>query len=50
MRIKNSVRWTVMASKEEKDALDEAAQAAGVTRNRFIRLWIATLPRGKARG
>lgn len=32
-------------SREEKATLDAAAKAAGVTRNRFIKDWIATLTR-----
>ncbi len=43
MKPNNTTYVSVQLSLEEKDLLDEAAEAAGVPRNRFIRNWIATL-------
>lgn len=40
----NNCRYiSVMVQNHEVAALDAAAAAAGMTRNRFIRTWIATL-------
>lgn len=36
---------SVQLSLSEKAVLDEAAKDAGLTRNRFIRTWLATLVR-----
>ncbi len=43
MRTKNTVYVSVAMSTEEKAALDAAAKEAGVCRNRFVRVWIASL-------
>lgn len=45
IRPNNTERISVQLTKEEKDMLDEAAKAANLNRNRFIRNWIATLVR-----
>jgi uncharacterized protein (DUF1778 family) len=44
-RPKQSTWISVQLSQSEKQILDDAAKAAGQTRNRFIRLWIASLLR-----
>ena len=45
---KNSVWWSVQCSKEERDAVNEAAKAAGMNRNAFVRAWIGRLMDGKS--
>lgn len=45
---KNSVYWSVQCSKEEYDAINDAAKTAGMNRNAFVRAWIATLFKGKS--
>lgn len=42
-RPKNSVWWSVQCTTEERDAVNEAAEAANMNRNAFVRQWIATL-------
>ena len=39
-----SVYWSVQCSMAERDILAQAAKAAGMTRNAFVRAWIASLP------
>ncbi len=43
----NSAYFSVQASVWEKKALDEAAKAAGMNRNAYIRAWIRSLPAPK---
>ena len=43
MRTKNSTYVSISLSFEEKAVLDAAAKAAGQTRNRFLRNFIASL-------
>lgn len=44
---KNSVYWSVQCSHEEKQIVTDAAKAAGMNRNAFVRAWIASLKGGK---
>jgi len=46
-RSPGSVYWSVQCTKEERDAVNAAAKAAGMNRNAFIRAWIASLPVAK---
>jgi len=39
----NHTYISVQLSNTEKQVLDDAVEAAGVSRNRFIRMWIASL-------
>ena len=47
-RGKNTLYVSAQISRTEKTVLDDAAAAAGVTRNRFIRMWIASLATGRS--
>jgi predicted HicB family RNase H-like nuclease len=40
---KNSTYWSVQCSHEEKAQVDAAAKEAGLSRNAFVRQWIASL-------
>lgn len=42
-RARNSVYWSVQCSKQELEAVDEAAKEAEMNRNAFVRAWIASL-------
>lgn len=42
-QVKNSVWFSVMCSREEREIINAAAAKAGINRNKFIRNWIRSL-------
>ena len=48
-RVRNSCWWSVQSTLDERDTVDVAAKAAGLTRNAFVRRWIAELAREQRR-